>query len=788
MDTALIPDLSEEQTLLLDLARRFTTAFQRHQGDHVAIREAACLAEQYPTLCRPIQAGDRFAGRRFYHPLVGFSNEINPNGEYAILGDKPGYQAGPEDAYRREHLGISNSGFCHNHARLQELAGRCREGSAEQRGILELIAFWDQHSMRHHYNAALSDEILQGLSRTTGFDTRHISGFMRQDCFSLDYDKLLRLGLPGLCDLIESKRQETLPGSDAAKLYTGMLLTLDVLRSVCLHYERQARAQAECCTDAQRCAELQAMADALLHLSAHKPQTLRQAIQLFWLYNLLADSPNYGRMDIYPGDFYCADLDSGRLSPAAAEDLLVGLWLMIADIKPNGGPTQPNARLVIGGRGRRNEANANRFALAALDVVVRCHVCEPNVTLRLYTGQNPALFARALDVLGQGCIHPGLYNDDEHVPMVRDSFGVPEIDAEQYVPEGCGEILIDHLGFGSPNNIHLFLGALDLVLHNGFDTVMQEQRGLALGHPSDFATFNALLAAYKRQIEHNNLIMAKRHAIEHRIEAEHGAFLFMSMLTDDCIARGKALFAGGVRYLGGIIETFGLTNAADSLVAIRELVYERKLFTLEQLVAMCDANWVGYEQAHKLVMACPKFGNDDPRADDLHTELSAFVCESANRAGHAAGLDFFLNCNLNPGGLYYSPFVKASPDGRFDQQGMPLGNAPNPGCDRQGITALLNSLSKHVKNHAGYVQNLKLNKTFFCAEHRPRLEAILDTYFANGGLQLMITALGKDDLENALKEPEKYQHLLVRVAGWTGRFLELQPKFQQQIMKRTMYS
>jgi pyruvate-formate lyase len=784
---AAVVDIDRTTSVLLESAKAFTRAYREHLDDHVAVREAYALMGQYPALFRGIEPCDLIAGRRYYRPLAGFSAELNANHQYRVLGDDPGYEWKEGDAELRATLGISNSGFCHDHKKLMDIAQMYPEGSPERVEIEELVAFWDEHSLRRRYNELLTDEVLAGLGRTTGGDTRLASGFIRQDCYSLHFDRLLRLGVPGMRELIERTREDARAGGGDAELYTGMLLALDVLVSVFRKYEREARELLGQCTDPVRRRQLETMVDTLRHVARRRPETLQQAIQLFWIYDLIADTPNYGRMDVYLGDFYCRDIDNGVLTREEAHELLCSLWRMISEIRSEGGPSQPNSRLVIGGRGRRNERNANRFAMAAMDVVRAMRVNEPNVTLRFYDGQDEALMQKAITLLGEGCIHPGLYNDDEHVPMVRDYYRVPEEDAEQYLPEGCGEILIDHMGFGSPNSIFVFPTALDLVLHNGVDTVTGERRGLALGDLGSFDTFERLVEAWKAQVDFTNDVLAKRHAIEHQAEREKCAFLFMSMLSDDCIERGKALFDGGVRYLGGVIETFGLTNTADSLAAIKELVYDRKVMTLRKLVEIVDADFEGYEKERRMMLACPKFGNDDDAVDALHTELGAYANASANAAGRRQGLHFFLNCNLNPGGVYYAPYTKASSDGRRAGEPMALGNAPAVGKDTKGITALLNSMAKHQKGHAGYVQNLKVTKAMFSREHRPRFEAILDAYFKNGGLQLMVTALNRDDLENALKEPEKYANLQVRVAGWTAKFVALAPRFQQDVLNRTMH-
>jgi len=781
----------EDQARKLAIARAFTQAYRANLDRPLPIREARCLAAYYPAICTDIEKGDLIAGRQLYRPLVAFEVELNANNGIEVVSKDsiPRREWTDADKELRAAIGLSSCGFSYDYENLRKIADSLPEGSADRIEIEEIIAFWWEHATRRKYNAAIPEAISDHLGASTGMDLRYANAFCRLCCYSIHHDKLLQLGLPGLRALIAGKRAEaTAAGQlNAANLYEGMLLALDVLTDVLKHYERQAREMAAQSEDAAGRDELLALADVLKLNQVRKPATFWEAMQLFWLYNLCAIVPNYGRMDVYLGDFYAHDIDSGIVTEARAKDLMASLWRIVSQIRYRGGPTQPNARIVVGGMGRRNEAHADRFALAAMEVTERLRFPEPNLTLRFYDGQNPELMRRALDMLGRGTVHPTLYNDDVHVPMVETAYRVPRADAEQYLPEGCGEILLDHMGVGSPNNIINYLSGLDLVLHNGFDRDIGEQRGLKLGAPEDFDTFDKLLDAFKKQIDFTNGVLARRHAIEHRVEAENASFLFLSMLTDDCIERGRALFDNGARYLGGVIESFGLTNVADSLHAIRELVYERKRMTLRALVQILDADFEGFEEERRMLLDLPKFGNDDERVDALYMDLRRFVCESANRQGHAAGLHFFLNCNLNPGGGYYRIRTQASADGRRAGENMAFGNAPTAGRDRSGLTSLLNSLALHVGPHAGYVQNVKVTQDLFAPANRPKLEALVNTYFRKGGCQLMVTALHRGDLEDAVQHPERHPNLLVRVAGWTSKFIELPDYAKKEVLERTFY-
>ena len=331
---------------------------------------------------------------------------------------------------------------------------------------------------------------------------------------------------------------------------------------------------------------------------------------------------------------------------------------MIADRK-----TIFNGRVFIGGRGRLDEPTADRFALLAMEATRTVIEIEPQLTLRFYKGMNPALMAKALDMLGEGRTFPMLFNDDVNIPAVEKGFGVPAVHAEQYLPYGCGEYCLDHLSFGSPNCSLNLLKALEAVLHHGVDVLTGEQVGL---DPSEvflqenlslvskpisldalFPTFEDLYSAYKRQVEYSVEALANRHLAEYQVEDESAAFLFASMLYNDCIERGKSLVGGGVRFRGGLIETYGMVNTADSLTAIKVLVYDRKLMSLQQMVMALDADFAGFERQYRVMRLAPKYGNDDATADEMLCAVSKHVASHTHAQAERLGFDYFLIVNIN---------------------------------------------------------------------------------------------------------------------------------------------
>jgi pyruvate-formate lyase len=394
----------------------------------------------------------------------------------------------------------------------------------------------------------------------------------------------------------------------------------------------------------------------------------------------------------------------------------------------------------------------------------------------------------AISLIGEGYTFPLLYNDDVLVPGVVNSHDVPIEAAEQYMPLGCGEIIIDHMGFGTPSGSLNILKALEVTLRNGIDPITGKRLGLPTGNFKDFKSFDQLFSAFKKQLAYFIEILADHEDLEYEVTGRTAPYLYLSMLYDDCIKRGKGMFAGGIRYLGGSLESFGTVNSADSLIAIKELVFDKKLISQEKLLEVLDSNFVGYEKEHRMLVDCPKYGNDDPNADGMIVELHDFVCNTIRDQRHRTNLDWYLNVIINNGqNTTLGRWVGASADGRKAGGAMANANTPSGGNDKKGITALINSIVKpNPAIHAGAVQNMRFGRDSF-THNREKIEVIIDTYFKKGGSQAMITVINRGDLENALIEPEKYKDLFVRVGGFSARYIDLSKDIQLEILSRTTY-
>ncbi|MCF8360600.1 MAG: hypothetical protein K9H26_17735 [Prolixibacteraceae bacterium] len=731
----------------------FTGIYREYSSAPVCIREVECLKVQYPLYFCDIQPDDLFAGRDKY-PAIGFG---------AQAYDYFGY-------YMEERL-------------LTDLQKHPEICSENLQAIEELKVFWRQESDAVKTRLAYPEKMQKVLFSDAWFSEPVIGApLYRMSGTQCDFDKLVRLGIPGLRNEVQSAKAKVAFESDAWWMYEAMEQALNLFAEVANYYAGMAAKQS-LNADLPRKTELQCMETVLRNIAVSKPQSFREAIQLVFLYADISGTFNYGRMDEYLSDLYFNDLNSGILNEEEAIRLLSNLWYLM-DAKGH----IWDCRVIIGGRGRRNEEQADLLALTILETTRRVKGIVPQLTFRFYKGQNSVLYQKALDVIATGNPYPMLYNDEVNIPSVAHAFKISLKEAENYIPFGCGEYVIYHKGVGTPSGVINLLQALLVTLHRGINPVTTMPQGLAVSELGNFDTFRSLFSAYKKQVELYVEQLAYQEKLEYDMAAKSANYLYLSMLFDDCIVRGKPIFGGGVRYLGGTIESYGNTNTADSLTAIKKLVYEEKVFSLEKLIEMLDANFEGYEKERQLLLRAPKYGNDIDFADEIKVEIDRHVSEAARNMAEKARLHSYLAVMINNSanatmGLH----TAASPDGRKAFTYMANGNSSTGGADKNGLTAYMNSIVKpHTELHAGSVQNLKLSKELF-ATYRVQTEILLQTYFEKGGAQCMINCLGRCDLENAMKEPEKYSNLIVRVGGFSARFVELEREVQLEILNRTLY-
>jgi pyruvate-formate lyase len=703
---------------------------------------------QLPETLAPIEDGDRLAGR-LQPRLCGFTPD-----EWGA-GISLGY-----------HL----------------LPGTGTEAIPDERRaeVEEMRRYWASERTAAKVRAAYSPGLAAALPSDGWMTEPGIAFPLYRLCGgTVQNARLVRLGLPGLRAAIDARRER---GAVDLDLLTGFDRALDLLEGAARHYRVQALDLAATAGPARR-AELEQVADTLAMICVRAPASYREAVQLFWLYQVCGDIRNYGRLDVALGPLLAHDLDAGVLSEEEALALTQSLWRLMAARR-----TRVHNRVVVGGVGRPDAAAADRFALLAIEASRTVLEAEPQLSLRLHADQDPRLLARGLDAIAEGRTFPILYRDEVNVPAVAAAMGVPPEEAEQYVPYGCGELILAGRSFATPSGVVNLLKALEAALFHGVCQRTGRRIGPDLGGLETYRTFDDLWSAYTAQVDRVVCRLAEQERIEYDVCAREFSALYLSLLYDGCLERGRAFHDGGLELLGGTLETYGNTNTADSLTAIRRLVFEERAVGAMELLEALRTDFAGAEPLRQRLLAQPKYGNDDPVADNMLVRVHEHVCEQtrahAARVGLASYLVVVINNSAN---TLMGAHTAASADGRRDGTPMANGNAPTGGADGAGLTARLNSVVRPSPAiHAGAVQNLALSRELV-TDHRAAVEALLAAYFARGGAQLMITVTGRGELEAALAHPEQYRHVFVRVGGFSARFVDLPPEVQREILERTLY-
>ena len=730
----------------LEIMERYTAVHKACAALPKEIREVECLKVLYPTLFRKITNQDLIAGRTDFLPIgFGCVTSLGGVGHYCVFKKLRAFQL-----------------------QLDE---------TERKRVDALYDYWLDHDLKTQFNKEVLTEDTLGMFIDCEYPmiaTARLSGMM------LDYPKLLDKGIGGLrSDLLEKLKEQ--PDNN---FYKAGIQCLDIFVDCASHLQQDAREQMAS-ANMKRQKELERICQALENIKEKKPGTFHEAMQLFWLFALLAGVINYGRLDDYLGPYLVADLKSGRLTDEEAYRYIHSLWTMIENRR-----TTVNGRIIVGGKGRKHPKEADVFLHIAMKVAKNCRYVEPQFTLRFDKDTSEEIWDEALDALGAGATYPTLYNDDVNVPAVMYGMRVDEKTAEQYVPFGCTEFVIQGQSTGTPNICINLLKLFTIYMNDGIDPIDGKRKSgpVSLKKLEEYQTFEEFYDGYKALLDYYLDLSVKAQYHSYEVMNQHVSFLFTSLLTDDCIARGKALLDGGVRYLGGTNETYGNINTSDSLWVIRDLVFNQKKYTLRQLNDAMLANFNGYEALRKDCLNCDKYGNDLETADTMANDLYEFVAKGVRNRGIAIGMQYFLivisNNQLN---TEWGNRTAASPDGRLSYMYMNPANNPQGGANKSGPTAMLNSLAKFdAKYHGGSVQNIKFSPSMF-NENRAVIKSLFKTYFAKGGCHLMVTVVDKGVLEDAVEHPENYPDLIVRVSGFSAVFVDLSPNIQQELLSRVLY-
>lgn len=554
--------------------------------------------------------------------------------------------------------------------------------------------------------------------------------------------------------------------------------------------------------DEKRKAELLKIADVCRWVPAHAPRDFWEAVQMYWFVHLATitelngwDAMSPGHLDQHLAPFYAKGLADGTLTRDQAKELLACLF-----IKVNNTPAPPKVGVTakesgtyndftninLAGLKRDGTDGSNEVTYICLELFNELRLLQPQGNIQVSERTPDNVIRAAARVFRNGMGYPSVFNADM---VIQEQMRVGKTleDAREGGTSGCIETGCSgkeaYLLHGYLNTPKL----LEYALTNGVDMLTGKQVSIKTGELSEFKTFDDLYAAFEKQMAY---VVDTKIGVDNYLRYQYAtnmAATYLSCVIRDCIEKGKDYYNGGPRYNSDYIQCCGIGTITDSLSAIKKHVYDEGTYTLEELVAAMKDNWEGHE-AMRLTLwnKTPFFGNDDDYADDIMRRVYDSLFKTIDGKHSILGPTYHLNMLSTTCHNYFGQKLAATPNGRFS--GMPEsdGTSPSHGADRHGPTAVVKSLGKmdQVKSGGTLLNQRFLPSVLAGEEGIEGVKNLIRAYFKLGGHHIQFNVVDEATLRDAQAHPDNYRGLLVRVAGYSDYFVDLDNYQQEEIIAR----
>ncbi len=585
------------------------------------------------------------------------------------------------------------------------------------------------------------------------------------------YEKLMTMGVGGVVDQIDRYDALT-PAEDAKKknFYEACRIVMKGFSEWIKMHADYTASMAEKSDDPTAKRELKAISENCRRIAWDAPTDMYGAAQLTWFYSLWDFVDCLGRTDRYLIRFYKGHEDDDIVAA-----LIMKFW------------EQGVHCLTVGGVDSNGEDSTNDLSYLILQILRTMHEIHPRMAVRIHEKTPADLLSLVVTMWSEGMSDPTVVSDKTVIEGLEALGAKPE-DARDYTALGCQEIEIPgKSNFGCEDGSINLAKILEYTLNHGRDRFSGVKVGLDLGGITDYKTFDELWNAFEKQIKYltEPFIYLCNRGVDIRVA--NVAKLVKSPLTEACIERGLQLDEGGSIYNYGVIETAGHGAAADALYAMKTLVYEQGKISLEDLDAAISANYEGYEEIRRMLLGAPKFGNNDDGADEMACRVLGTFWDEIGKYKSVRGDSFTGACSLLEGGIVYGSQTWALPDGRHT--GDPLGNTigPRTGSDKNGLTAMLSSVAKLPlrKGVGGSSCNVMIPTTMMeTEEQKENICALIKTFMMMGGQLAQITTATLEEMQAAQIHPEDHEDLIVRVGGFSAKFVCLGKETQDEIIAR----
>lgn len=681
--------------------------------------------------------------------------------------------------------------------------------------LRSIAPFWQNNNLRARGEALLPKEVSVFMETGVfGMEGKLNAGDAH---LSVNYEKLLAEGLAGYekrTKVLKAALDLTDPDSiDKYVFYHAVLLVIDSLRNFSFRYAALAKELAAKESDGKRQAELLEMARICAKVPYEPASSFKEAVQSVWFIQLVLQiesnghSLSYGRFDQYMYPYFMKDIQEEKITQEEVLELLTCLWIKTLTVNKvrsqahtlssAGSPMYQN--VTIGGQTPDKKDAVNAFSFVVLQSVAQTKLTQPNLTVRYHKNMNKKFFDECIEVMKLGFGMPALNNDEIIIPSFI-KWGVKEEDAYNYSAIGCVETAVPgKWGYRCTGMSYInFPRVLLCAMNDGVDMTSGKRFTKGYGYFAEMTSYEQLLSAWDKTVrEMTRYSVIVENAIDKASERDVPDIL-CSALTDDCIGRGKTIKEGGAVYdfISGL--QVGIANMADSLAAIKKLVFDEKKITAKQLWDAIVDDFTSPESQRiqaMIVNDVPKYGNDEDYVDDLVVEAYDSYLDEIQKypstryqRGPIGGIRYggtsSISANVGQG-----MGTMASPDGRKAHEPLAEGCSPAHNADKNGPTAVFKSVAKlpTEKITGGVLLNQKMVPSMLASEeNKQKLEMLIATFFNRlHGYHVQYNIVSKETLIDAQAHPQKHKDLIVRVAGYSAFFNVLSKATQDDIIGRT---
>lgn len=699
----------------------------------------------------------------------------------------------------------------------------------DKKELLDLLPFWKGNTVADRFESRMTDEMKKGSEMGKKIYMTNLYHFAGVGHFVMDYEKLMKAGFVGLIKEIQEQLKHLSENEkdyyDKYDYYRAMLIELEAACNYVKRYAKLAEVKSQTEPDTDRKKELDKIAQNCYQLADGTPQTFWQALQLWHFATTITmiesngHSVSYGRMDQWLYPFYQKDMENNTISKNFALELLECAYIKTGNpskLKDRTSSELRNGRgwggesLTIGGVDENGKDATNDLTFLLLEASVHTRMMNPWVCMRMHKETPYELKVKAVECIRAGYGHPKLFNDAVAIKVMQKK-GMTLKEARNYEVVGCVEPDLPGKEYGYHDAAYINIAKIMELAINGGRCIdcsrhcpryshcagAGSQLGPNTGSLETFESIDEVLTSFDKQMHYWTTLMCNQLNIIEDTQREQKPVPFASAFFEGCIEQGKDLNAGGTKYNFTGPQASGIGTCTDILSTIKQLVFDEKKFTGKELLDAVKHNWEGYEALYALVNSSKvhHYGNDDDYADDLYKEVFECYCRNISGRKNTRGGEFCpgvysVNANVTLG-----MWLGASLDGR--KAGEAISDNMGPvhtqlaSHDINGPTAIANSVTK--VDHSLATNGTLLNWKFppECVrgiEGRNNMVGFIDTYFEKLGMHCQFNIMSNETMKAAMKTPEDYKDMLVRVAGYSAYFVELGEPLQLDLIHRTELS